>query len=479
MRRSLSVGTRWALVYTFVTTIALSVPIGFIYLSVARQIERDAWLLADSYVAEVRAELEDHPETPDVAVRKFTERLRRITPELDYGAAYFAADGTPRFRIGSLAATRPLRLVPAEASRAPAHRLRKLRGREPAYLVATIPVPGGFLAAAVSNRSFATSVGQIRRVVFVSAPIVLALSGLLGAWFARRSLRPIAQMTASARRIGGENLSERIPTRGTDDELDRLAATLNEMFDRIGDAMQRLHGFSADAAHQLKSPIASLQNEIEVTLAGEDLDESTRRLLGGFLDQVVELGSSVGAMLRLARSESGLSEGQAAPVELRRLLDGVVSLFHPVAEERGVSLELKAPEPVEIQGDLAWLREMFASLVQNAVAHTLDGGSVTLSLAAKPGEAVVEVADSGEGIPEAEQERIFDRFYRVSPARGVPGSGLGLALARQIAMAHGGTIEVQSRVGFGSIFTVRLSRSSRPQPGAPRPMPGIFEGLRA
>jgi signal transduction histidine kinase len=479
MRRSLSVGTRWALVYTFVTTIALAIPIGFIYLSVTRQIKHDAWLLADSYGAEVRAELEDHPGMPEVAVRKFTERLRRITPELDYGVAYFAPDGTPRFQIGSLEGAEPGRLASVAASRAPAHRFRRFRTHDPAYLVATIPVRGGLVAAAVSNRTFATSVAEIRRVMFISAPIVLALSGLLGAWLARRSLRPIAQMTESARRIGGENLSERIPTRGTDDELDRLAATLNEMFDRIGDAMQRLHGFSADAAHQLKSPIASLQNEIEVTLAAEDLDESTRRLLAGFLDQVVELGSSVAAMLRLARSESGLSAGQATPVELRGLLDGVVSLFQPVAEERGVTLELNAAEPVEILGDLAWLREMFASLVQNAVVHTLQGGSVTLSLAQKPGEVVVEVADSGEGIPDSEQERIFDRFYRVSPARGVPGSGLGLALARQIAMAHGGTIDVQSRLGVGSIFTVRLSRSSRTQPGAQRAQLSASERLRA
>jgi len=465
VRRPVSVGTRWALLYTFVTSIALSIPIGFIYVNVKHQIKRDARLLIDSYLAEVRSEVQDHPERPEIGVGKFTAQLRRIKPELDYGAALVHPDGSIGFRIGSLAGSRPLPSLQAAEGGAAEHRVQQLGGEGPSYLVAASPFHGGVLTAAISNRSFAGGVDQIRRVMFVSAPLVLVLSALCGGWLARRSLRPIAHMTDSARRIEGENLSERIPTRGTNDELDRLAATLNEMFDRIADAMLRLRGFSADAAHQLKSPLASLQNQIEVTLGGEDLEESTRRLLSGILAQVGELGASVGAMLRLARSESGLSEGQVAAVDLGRLLDGVVSLFQPVAEARGIALELSPAHPVEVWGDVAWLRELFASLVQNALVHTPAGGSVALSVAEKPGQVQVRVADTGEGIAASEHERIFDRFYRVSPSRGVPGSGLGLALARQIAVAHGGAIEVESEPGHGATFTVRLPRvSSRPRP---------------
>jgi heavy metal sensor kinase len=459
VRRTLSVGTRWALLYTFVTLIALSLPIGVIYVSVARRIERDARLLLDSYLAEVRAELEDHPAHPEVAVATFTARLRRITPELDYGAAFTSEDGSSVFRLGSLAAEGLLPSSSTADGRGPVNRIERLSGHRSSYLVATSSARGGFLVTAISNRSFDGAVEQIRGVMLVSAPLVLALSALSGAWLAGRSLRPIAEMTDAALRIGGENLSERIPTRGVGDELDRLAATLNDMFDRIAGAMQRLRGFSADAAHQLRSPLASLQNEIEVTLEEGDIDTSTRRLLEGILVQVGELAATVTAMLRLARSESGLSPGQAASVELASLLDGVVSLFQPVAEERGIVLELAAPRSVEIRGDVAWLRELFASLVQNAIAHTPTGGSVAISVGEQPAEAVVQVVDTGEGIPRAEHERIFDRFYRVSPARDVPGSGLGLALARQIAVAHGGTIELASELGRGSTFTVRLSRS--------------------
>lgn len=455
--RALSVGTRWALLYTLVTMFALSLPIGFIYVNVKRQIERDARLLVESYLAEVRAEVEEHPEHPEGAVGAFTARLRRITPELHYGAALVRDDESAAFRIGSLADEThgwPLRrLSTGGTARVESFQV----GGEP-YLVASLRVGAGSLFAAISSRGFAGGVGQIRRLVLVALPLALVLSGLCGAWLARRSLRPIANMTASARRISGEKLSERIPSRRTDDELDRLADTLNGMLDRISDAMLRLRGFSADAAHQLKSPLASLQNEIEVTLESGELDEAARHVLEGILTQVRELGSSVAAMLRLARSESGLSEGQAVPVDLARLLDGVATLFQPMAEDRGIALELHAGTPVEIVGDVAWLRELFANLVQNAIAHTPSGGRIAISLLVRVGEVEVQVADTGEGIARAEHDRIFDRFHRTSPSRDVPGSGLGLALARQIADAHGGRIALDSEPGRGSIFRVLFPR---------------------
>jgi two-component system heavy metal sensor histidine kinase CusS len=333
-----------------------------------------------------------------------------------------------------------------------------LRGGGPSHVVVARRLPAGILHAAISSRSFAGSLEQIRRLVIVGAPLALALSTLCGAWLARRSLRPIARMNELARRIGGEHLSERIPRSGNGDELDRLADTLNGMFDRIAEAMARLRGFSADAAHQLKSPLASLQNEIEVTLQERDLEPRTRGLLEGILEQVGELTASVGAMLRLARSESGLCEDQIASIDLPRLLDGVVTLFQPLAEERGIALDLAVSGPVEIQGDVAWLRELFGNLVQNGIGHTPQGGSVRLALDATPEEVEIRVTDTGEGIAPADRARVFDRFYRVSPKRDAAGTGLGLPLARQIAVAHGGSIELASEPGRGSAFTVRLPR---------------------
>jgi signal transduction histidine kinase len=456
MRRSLSVGVRWALLYTIVTFTLLAVPIGFIYVSVERQIERDASLLLESYLAEVRSELDAHADRPEAAVSAFTARVRRIVPELDYGAAFVRRDGGEGFRVGSLARVPPSRLALLPTH--PEPRLARLGDAAPPHLVVTRPLAEGVLQAAISSRSFAGRLEEIKRLIVVGAPLALGLSTLCGAWLARRSLRPIARMNESARRIGGENLSERIPRSGNDDELDRLAATLNGMFDRIAGAMGRLRGFSADAAHQLKSPLASLQNEIEVTLQDRDLDPGTRGLLEGILLQVAELGASVGAMLRLARSESGLCEEQIASVDLPRLLDGVVTLFQPMAEERGIALGLALAEPVEVQGDVAWLRELIANLVQNGISHTPQGGSVSIALEAEPREVQIRVVDTGEGIAPAEQDRVFDRFYRVSPTRDVPGTGLGLALARQIAVAHGGSIELESEPGHGCAFTLRLPR---------------------
>jgi hypothetical protein len=159
MHRSLSVGTRWALFYTFVTSIALTVPIGFIYVSVTRQIKHDAWLLLDSYMAEVRTELESHSETSELAVRKFTARLRRIAPELDYGVARYAGDGSPIFQLGSLVGAELSPIPARESARFPQQHVRHLRNGRAAYLVMTTSIPGGFLMAAVSNGTFAASVG--------------------------------------------------------------------------------------------------------------------------------------------------------------------------------------------------------------------------------------------------------------------------------------------------------------------------------
>ena len=435
MRRPLSVGTRWALLYTVATLLALSVPIGFIYASVDRQVHRDARLLLASYLSEVRVELESHPEEAGAFVAAFTDALNRISPDLEYGAVFVPAHGGYSFRVGSLA-------------RADAAGDARLRSRA--------ALAGGELEVVISQRSFDRSLGRIRWAIGVAAPLALALSTLCGAWLARRSLRPIARMTASARQISGERLADRIPLRGTGDELDRLAETLNGMFDRLSDAMERLRGFSADAAHQLKSPLSALQNEIEATLGAGRVDAATRRLLEGLLERVGELSGCVGAMLRLARSESGLCDGQAGPVDLPLLLDGVASLFQPLAEERGIALELRAAPPVLVQGDVAWLRELFANLVQNAIEHTRRGGRIELSLAVAPDVVSVAVRDDGEGIDPAEQERIFDRFHRVSPSRDEPGSGLGLTLARQIARAHGGDARCLAREGGGTVLEVTL-----------------------
>lgn len=456
MSRRLSVGTRWALLYAAVTLLVLSVPIGFVYVSMRSRIEGDARLLLNSYMTEIRAEIEAHPDRPEQAIRELTAQLRRVSPALEHGAALLDASGAPVAQAGSLrersfALPEPLRA--GERSEI----LYRSGGRKiHPDLVAASAVPGGFVQVSISSRRFEESIDQMKKALALAAPLGLLLSALAGAWLARRSLRPIAQMTDSARRISGDNLSERIPVRGTDDELDRLAITLNRMFDRLASSMERLHDFTVDAAHQLKSPIATLQNEIEVTLGEDEIDADTRCLLEALLRQVVELATSVGAMLRLARSEVGLTEAQVVPVDVGEVLDGVATLFQPMAEARGVSLELEVGAPASIPGDVAWLRVLFSNLVQNALDHTPEGGGIQLVLTAKKDEVSVRVSDTGSGIPKAEHQRIFDRFYRVSSARDTTGSGLGLTLAKQIALAHGGDIEVESEPGKGSTFAVRL-----------------------
>src|SRR5262249_28659252 len=190
-------------------------------------------------------------------------------------------------------------------------------------------------------------------------------------------------------------------------------------------------------------------------------DPAHRADLEAALAEVVKLSDGVAAMLQLARSEAGLAPGQARPVELEPLLDAVVTLYAPVAEERGIHLRHHAADSPTVQGDASWLGQPLRNLIDHAIPYPASGGSVDVGLAGPGAEAGVRVADTGSGIPPEELERVFERFHRGARGRESSGFGLGLAVAREIAREHGGRIAMQSRVGVGSVFTVTLPAGAK------------------
>ncbi len=296
--------------------------------------------------------------------------------------------------------------------------------------------------------------------------IPLALGGAgVGGWFlARRTLAPVDAMVDTARSIEAEDLSRRIEAADGTDELGRLAAVLNAMLERLERAFTAVKHFSADAAHELRTPLTILKGELEVALRSPPTPEEYRSVLVSCLEEVDRLSTLVTDLLFLARSDSGNMSIARTPVDLAEILRDVCAALGALAETAHITFKHDAPTDLWTRGSETMLFRLIFNLGENAIKYTPEGGRVTLTLEPRGTEAHLSVRDTGAGIAAEEQPHIFDRFYRADPARSRGGTGLGLALARSIVLAHGGQISVESRIGQGSCFAVRLPLVSVQQP---------------
>lgn len=331
------------------------------------------------------------------------------------------------------------------------------------FRVLTMPV---IKAGRVTNLvQVGISLGNViktRRRFLLIMGAVLPLGLLLataGGWIlAQRVLKPVDAMTQAARRISGEHLAERLQEPGTGDELDRLAQTLNEMFARLDDYLRQTRQFSADAAHELQTPLTILKGEIEVALRSPRTPAEYQEVLKSSLEEIDRISSLVAGLLLLARADRGVLRLDLKPLELHALLAEVGAQMRLLAENHGVSLDYGVVEPALIQGDREHFKRLLLNLIDNAIKYTPPGGRVTLALSCDGDWAHLAVSDSGVGLSPEEQEQIFNRFYRAAPARSQSGggAGLGLSIAQSLAVAHGGEIQVESTPGQGSTFTVSL-----------------------
>jgi len=461
MPRRVSIGVRWALRYTAVMAVTLGAFALFVHGEVARRINREAVVLteveANALVDSIRTQTEEH--TPEEVHAWLTARIHREAaesdPDLGLGLEFLDARGRSVAAAGSLAGhalPMPRDLLDGAAHR----RTRAVNlGGEHAHVVTAMAAPGGFVRVAVDARRYAENVDHIRDVLLATLPAVLLATALLGWALARGGLAPIARITRTARRITGSNLREQIPRDGSGDELDQLAATLNEMIVRIRDSVERIQRFNANAAHELSTPLNAIRNQLGVTLdRGRDPAEY-RRVLEDVLERVDHLSGAVESMLRLSRSEAGLDPARVVALDLAGVLEAVVEFFAPVAADRGIELSLE-PAAATVRGDPAWLQQVFSNLLDNAIKYGRHGDRIRIEV--EPGDELVAVAvsDTGPGIPPDELDGIFDRFQRADRDRNRPGFGLGLALVREITLAHGGRVEVESEADKGTRFTIWL-----------------------
>jgi len=293
-------------------------------------------------------------------------------------------------------------------------------------------------------------------------PLGLLLAASGGWLLAHRALKPVDRMTAAARRISAEHLSQRVEETGTGDELDNLAKTLNQMLTRLDDAFSQIRRFSADASHELQTPLTILKGELEVVLRSKRTAEEYRATLESALEEVDRTANLVEGLLLLARAEAGVLRMDRQEVDLGQMLEEVYIRLKPLADSRSIELQLGAIEPLSIQGDRERLERMTSNLVDNAIKYTGAEGRVTLGLEHDSRCASILVSDTGKGISVEDQKHIFQAFYRTSEARSLAerGTGLGLSIAQSIAAAHGGTIKVESAPGRGSSFKVLIPITS-------------------
>lgn len=337
----------------------------------------------------------------------------------------------------------------------------RLPGGERVRLL-TLPVPGAaepirFIQVAVGFSNVDRVLAGYLEALSVLVPLGLGLSAVGGAWLARSALRPVQAMSRTARGITAEDLSRRLAVRGTGDELDHLAETLNGMLARLQEAFDHARRFAADAAHELRTPLTALRGGIEVALRADRSPEAYRAVLASSLEEVDRVIRLAEGLLLLSRVRMG-APAPRQPVDLEPLLLEVHDVGARLGAGRDVSVHLGQREALTVRGDRATLWRAVLNLVDNAVRYTPAGGRVELALERDGDHAVVAVRDTGVGIDPLDVERIFEPFVRLDAtrARADSGAGLGLSIVRAVVLAHGGTLSVQSVPGAGSTFTIRL-----------------------
>ena len=320
----------------------------------------------------------------------------------------------------------------------------------------------------------------MRQLTVVGLALSL-VTPVAGWWLARRATRPVAEILQIANHLRPTRLGDRLPVHGTRDELDRLSSTINRLLDQVAEHVDRQQQFVADAAHELRGPLAAMRSLVEVAISHERSPAEYRDTLEDVLEEMRHLSSLANALLTLA--EAGETDPATArdEVDLAAIARQTTAMFAGVAEERGIEITLDVAA-VRLPGNAAQIRQVLGNLLDNAIRFTPTGGGVTIRLAsdAAAGRAVLTVSDSGGGIASRDIDRIFDRFYKADPARsrhdGRSG-GLGLPICKAIVERHGGTITVASGPGPGTTVTVTLplhgASRGRPQAATPIPVTGV------
>jgi heavy metal sensor kinase len=293
-------------------------------------------------------------------------------------------------------------------------------------------------------------------------PLIVVVSIVGGYLLMRRSLQPLHEIATIAEKITSRNLNERLPEAHTGDDIEQLTVSLNRMMSRLDESFQHVHRFSADVAHEVRTPLAILQAELEDLKDRSELTQESRNSASSALEEAVRLSRITEQLLEMTRLETGEMLSAAACFDLTELTRGTVEQMRLLSDEKQIQLSFAGSQAVPVMGDSVRLRQVVVNLIDNAIKYTPQGGTISVSSGIAQEKAILEVTDSGTGIPQDAIPYLFERFYRVDGARSrqLGGTGLGLAIVKSICNAFGGTVTVQSAVGAGTTFRVELPLES-------------------
>ena len=301
---------------------------------------------------------------------------------------------------------------------------------------------------------------NLLELLLISLPLLL-LAAALGGWFiTRRAFRPIGQMARTAGAISsGSDLSRRVEYTRSGDEVARLGQTLNEMLSRLQGAFERERQFSSDVSHELRTPIAVIRSQCDYCLSPQASDSDRQEGLEAIQRQAERMSRMVGQLLMLSRADNGRFVPQIEAVDLSQLCQMCLLEAQPAAQKAQVALQDAVEPELVLSGDETLLLRLVENLLSNAIRYNKPGGSVRLCLRRQDQSLVLQVADTGQGIPPEELPKIWDRFYRGDASRSSEGTGLGLSMVQWIAQVHRAQVQVESQPGQGSCFTVTFPLS--------------------
>lgn len=322
---------------------------------------------------------------------------------------------------------------------------------------ATVSIAGTptLIAVAHDGLTYLQSMHSLLVILLFSIPAALLLAVAGGYFLAGRVLAPLGALAAKAREITAERLSERLPVEDADDEFGQLAIVFNDTFLRLEDSFERLQRFTADASHELRTPLTAIRSVGEVGMQADIDAASCREVIGSMLEETDRLTKLVDSLLLLSRADAGSLPLTRERTDLVVLARDVCDCLQVLAEEKGQTLSIAAPQPVFVTVDRTTLRQALINLLDNAIKYSPDGGFIQVVVEATPdGEASIAVSDDGPGIAAEHRQRIFERFYRIDRGRSreIGGAGLGLSIVQWAVSANNGRVELEGREGKGSTF---------------------------
>jgi signal transduction histidine kinase len=317
------------------------------------------------------------------------------------------------------------------------------------------------VVAAESDAGLAFTQGDLFEPTLITMPLILMISAILAWAVAGSALYPVERLISDLEAIqDGRSLHRRLPVESDENEIDRLSQTINSMMSRLESSFAGLRRFTADASHELKTPLTVLRADIERVMQSSNLADDQLPPLEEALAETARMADLVDSLLTLARADEGRFDIHREPIALEPVVHDVAETATILGEAAGVQVVIEGVDEVQLEADAVRLRQLFLNLVTNAVKYTGRDGTVTIALEDRGDHAAFVVQDTGVGIAAADLPYVFDRFWRADRVRSRSsergGVGLGLAIAQWIAHAHGGFISVGSRLGRGSTFTVTL-----------------------